>query len=239
MTFAAALLDPAADPPGGLKHGQRLSIYRNNIAAALTNALAVRYPAVQRMAGEEYFAVLARGFAGTHPPQSPVLIAYGAEFPAYLSLDTTGCRLPWLADLATFESAWWEAYHAREMPLLAATALLALSPEELGNASLEFHASVATVASRYPLAALWQGDAADCRAGESRTYLVCRPQADVIVRVLAPETAWMIQRLRQQATLGAVAAELAATWPAADLAAQLRGLLSLEIISGISGRSQT
>ena len=76
---------------GPLPH-PRLAIYRNNIAAALIGALKVRYSAFAALAGEAEFASLALSYGAARRPASPVLIAYGGDFPGYIADRLTPAR---------------------------------------------------------------------------------------------------------------------------------------------------
>ena len=44
-----------------------------------------RFPAVERLVGEEFFAGMAREFVMAHPPRSPLLLTYGDEFPDFIA----------------------------------------------------------------------------------------------------------------------------------------------------------
>src|SRR5262245_37344384 len=63
---------------------KRFEIYRNNVVAGLTRALAIRFPATEKIVGEEFFAAMARAFVLRHPPTSPVLLNYGDDFSAFV-----------------------------------------------------------------------------------------------------------------------------------------------------------
>ena len=67
--FAAALRDPALSAPLGLvgpdgaQTVKRFAVYRNNVVVSLTEALQAGFPAVCRLAGEEFFREMARVYA--------------------------------------------------------------------------------------------------------------------------------------------------------------------------------
>jgi hypothetical protein len=100
--FAAALDEPSAPPPTmthgrlGAPDARRFAVYRNNVAVGLIGALEARYPVSRRIAGDDLFRAMARAFVHRHKPRSPVMIAYGAEFPefaaAYLAAVEPGLR---------------------------------------------------------------------------------------------------------------------------------------------------
>jgi hypothetical protein len=101
--FAAALGEPSAPPPAtthgrlGAPDARRFAVYRNNVAVGLIGALEARYPVSRRIAGDDLFRAMARAFVRAHKPRSPVMIAYGAEFPefaaAYLAAAKAGPSL--------------------------------------------------------------------------------------------------------------------------------------------------
>jgi hypothetical protein len=89
--FAAALDDPAVATPAmthgrmGAPDARRFAVYRNNVAVGLIGAIEARYPVSRRIAGDDLFRAMARVFVRTHRPRTPVMIAYGAEFPEFVA----------------------------------------------------------------------------------------------------------------------------------------------------------
>ena len=126
-TFVAALRDPEASVPGSLAGpdrtpvARRFAVYRNNVAAGLIGVVAGAFPAVQRIVGEEFFKAMARAYVLAHPPESPVLMDYGADFADFIAGFEPAASVPYLADVARIERAWREAYHAAEAVPLAPT----------------------------------------------------------------------------------------------------------------------
>jgi Putative DNA-binding domain len=89
--FAAALGEPSAPPPTmtrgrlGAPDARRFGVYRNNVAVGLIGAVEARYPVSRRIAGDDLFRAMARAFVRRHKPRSPVMIAYGEEFPDFVA----------------------------------------------------------------------------------------------------------------------------------------------------------
>jgi Putative DNA-binding domain len=89
--FAAALGEPSAPPPAtthgrmGAPDARRFAVYRNNVVVGLIGALEARYPVSRRIAGDDLFRAIARAFVRAHKPRSPVMIAYGGEFPEFVA----------------------------------------------------------------------------------------------------------------------------------------------------------
>ena len=53
------------------------------MAVGLIGALEARYPVSRRIAGDDLFRAMARAFMRAHKPRSPVMIAYGEDFPEF------------------------------------------------------------------------------------------------------------------------------------------------------------
>src|SRR5690606_31278590 len=110
-TFSAALLDPARPVPDALvSHSagipeRRFAVYRNNVTVGLINALATRFPAVQRIVGEEFFRDMARVYVRAHPPRSRLLMEYGDDFADFVAGFGPVAELEYLADVARLEAA--------------------------------------------------------------------------------------------------------------------------------------
>ena len=77
--FAQSLLDPDRPVPAGLmahtsqRPVRRFAVYRNNVAIALTQALADTFPVVKQLVGDEFFDAMAGVYLREQPPRSPVL----------------------------------------------------------------------------------------------------------------------------------------------------------------------
>ena len=105
---------------------RRFSVYRNNVAVGLIGALEARYPVARRIVGADVFRALARALRYARKPRSPVMIAYGDDFPDFLAEAGAALDLPYLADVARLENAWVEAYHAEDATAAAIGDLAAL-----------------------------------------------------------------------------------------------------------------
>jgi hypothetical protein len=230
--FTAALDDPKAPTPPmtrgrmGEPDARRFAVYRNNVAVGLIGALEARYPVSRRLAGEETFRVMARAFVRAHRPRSPVMIAYGGEFPDFIA-GWDGAA-PLLADVARLENAWIEAYHEEDAAAATVAELAALSPDCLPEARIAFHPAMRLLRFSTPAASLW----AAAQAGGAPTApngpigedaLIARPDCDVRVRVLPPLAYDFAMKLSEGATL-AEAAE-AMDDPAFDFGTHLVGLV--------------
>jgi hypothetical protein len=234
--FAAALLDPALPSPaciavhGGATREDRFAIYRNNVVQGLIAALETRFPMVQRVVGEAFFAGAARLYIGQNPPRTPIMAFYGEDFPDFLAQFPPGAELPYLADLARLEAARTRAYHAEDAAPLPPEAFANLAPGDLLDLRLVLHPSLFILASPYPVATIFAMNSgalplAAIEDWRGEDVLVARPRMSVEVRALPPGGAAFLTKLAQAATLGEAAGATLAGEPQFDLTDALASLI--------------
>lgn len=235
--FAAALLDPDKPVPAGIRSPRgdadaaRFAVYRNNVFVGLTGALAKRFPVTQKLVGAEFFAGMARLFAGQEKPASPLLFEYGDSFPGFIETFEPARALPYLADVARIEAAWTRAYHAEDTQPLALEQIAKIDPARLATARLVAHPAVALIASGHPAGSIWAAHqvepVAPVAGWQAETVLVARPQLDVTVHVLPARDAAFAQALFAGAGLGMAAEAARAADGGFDFGAALVGLIGL------------
>jgi hypothetical protein len=247
--FATALADPAAPPPAatrgrlGSPDARRFSVYRNNVVVGLIGALEARFPVSRRIVGDDAFRAMARAFASARKPSSPVMIAYGRDFPDFAAdflrsaePPELNCLVDVARDVARLENAWVEAYHAEDAAIATVGDLRDLGPDQLAGTRIEFHPAARFLRFTTPAASIWaasqscDGPAAPDRSiGEDA--LIARPGCDVSVRILPALAYDFASRLREGATL--LEAALAADDPEFAFGIQLVGLVESGAVAAI------
>ena len=241
-SFVAALADPSMAPPAqtrgreGRPDARRFAVYRNNVAVGLTGSLEMRYPITRRLVGDAFFRGLARAFVVRNKPRSPVLIHYGADFPAFIAAFDPARELPYLPDVACLENAWVEAYHAAEGAPLGLADLAAIDPERLGELRFVFHPAVRLLRLAHPAASIWAAhqDASEPRPPghwRAEDAMVVRPHAEVDVRILPRGGYEFATALLSGAALADAAAPLAAE--GVDPGPHLVGLVEAGAVTNI------
>ncbi|MDP4031781.1 MAG: DNA-binding domain-containing protein [Pseudorhodobacter sp.] len=214
--FRAALLDPDCAVPEGLidpqgrPAGKRFAVYRNNVAVGLTEALEVGFPVLRRLVGMEFFAAMAGVFLRAHPPDSRMMMFYGAEMPDFLRHFPPVAHLPYLPDVARLELALRAAYHAADRPALAAERLAALPPERFLAARLQLAPALRLIVSDWPIHAIWRANTksantrsdAAAPAIRAESVVVLRPEFDPVPHLLAPGAAVFLAALLAGETVG-------------------------------------
>lgn len=141
---------------GGISAGERLDIYRNTFASALTRALRLSYPAVHRLVGAAFFEGAARIFIEGSPPKGACLDDYGERFAAFLFDLGPAASLPYLPDVARLEWAVNRALHADDAEPLNANRLASLSQPKRAHLRFTPHPSVRLVRVDYPADLIWR-----------------------------------------------------------------------------------
>lgn len=154
---------------------RRFAVYRNNVAVSLGEALASRFPAIRRLVGEAFFAAMARLFAETDRPKSPVLAEWGAGFAGFLEGFPPLAAYPYLGDIARIEFARGRAFHAADRGPVDPACVLRADPDRV---RLVLHPSVTLLALAHPAVSIW---ARNQPGGEGRP-LAKGPETALILR---------------------------------------------------------
>jgi hypothetical protein len=152
----------------GVRAEQGIAAYRGNAAAIAERALAAAYPTVQQLVGDESFAQLAQAVWHRFPPQRGDLAQFGAALPAWIELDPQLASEPYLADVARVDWAVHTIEQAADIEQPPA-GLALLGEIEPAHLRLRLRPGLVLVASRWPVATVWQ---AHQRADEDRFVAV-------------------------------------------------------------------
>jgi len=242
--FAAAIADPALPPPADtiVARGDlasRFAVYRNNAWVARLGVLDDLFPVSRRLVGDEAFRALGRRFFLSDPPIGPVAQDWAEPFADWIAAGDVAEVWPWLVDMARLEAAWMRAHHAAEAVPIALADCAAIAPEALMRHGLRLHPSLALVASPFPIGSIWaahqgEGEPAPLATEEPETVLVARPDAEVIVVVIAPADAAFAAALMLGESLGAAADAALDVAADFDLGDRLAALFRLGVVIGIA-----
>jgi hypothetical protein len=234
--FTRALFDPDLPPPEavsahtGRRPRKRFAVYRNNVVVSLIDALRAKFPATERIVGEEFFVAMARVFVTAHPPRSKILHTYGDDFGDFISAFEPAATVPYLADVARLEAARTRAYHAADAEPLTPAAFANIEADAIGSLRLTLHPSLHVLRSRHPVVTIWAMNAGEIALGPiddqaAEDALVLRPHLAVMVQSLPPGGAAFLETLADGLTLGEAAERAAADDARFDLTANLAGLI--------------
>ena len=192
--LAAALLGPDSRT-----HGPRFAIHRNNVTRSLIEALSAGFPMTRRLVGDDFFAHMALQFMRQHPPHGPVMMLYGANFPAFLSGFAPVTALPYLPDVAALEQALRESYHAADVPAISLESVSGLRDAH----HLTLAPSLRLIRSKWPIWAIWKASGvAPLPQAPGTDTVVLRPGFDPEPHPLPPGGGAFLATLLAGANLG-------------------------------------
>jgi hypothetical protein len=241
--FAEAILFNDAPIPAtvrqasGPAYASRFGVYRNNVIAGLTKAVAARYPVVRKLLWDDAFNRAVQLYVTAEPPRSPVMSEYGDSFPQFLRNIGQCAASDYLADVAELEAARTRAYHAAEATPLPRDAFASLAPEDLPDLRLTLHPSVALRKSRFPVVSIWEANRHDndntISEWKPECALIARPHLQVEVRPLSAGAYAFIAALAEGRTVGSAIEKGTATVPDFDLGECFNALIAADIVIGL------
>ncbi|SCZ54608.1 DNA-binding domain-containing protein [Epibacterium ulvae] len=232
--FTGAMMDAAQPVPEGLidgnkrPAGRRFNVYRNNVAVSLTEAMHQAFPVITKLLGTQNMDGLAGLFLRAHPPTSPLMMFYGAEFPAFLAQMPQLAHLGYLPDIARLELQMRRAYHAADTAMADAAFLSDLAPEDLMALHARIAPAVTVIKSSWPIYDIWRfntEDDAPKPASGAQDVLITRPEFDPVVQLLPQGAADWIIALQNGASFGTAFEVALQSTPSFDLTTPLTMLL--------------
>lgn len=134
----------------------RLEAYRRNYRENFRAALALGFPVIHQLAGDDAFAALSREFQDAHPSRSGDLHEAGECFPAWLDAELSAGAHAYFGDVARLERAREDVLRAATAPILEASALQAIPAEALPSQHLPLIPAAALLESRFPVLSIWR-----------------------------------------------------------------------------------
>ncbi|WP_296762373.1 DNA-binding domain-containing protein [Sediminimonas sp.] len=242
-TLHRAITTPNLAPPGGLSDGhgrpagRRFWVYRNNVAVSLREALRTGFPAVASLIGEQNFSTVARTYAQENPPDSPLLMLYGAGFPAFLDGFEPLAHIRYLGDVARLEHAMRRAYHAADSAAICSGTLRAIALKTLMDSSANLAPATTIVRSVWPVHAIraYALDPSNPKpAATPQNVLITRPDFDPVATPLPAGGAEFVEALARGATFAEAHDQAAATASGFDPAFTLGLLLDGAAIASLN-----
>lgn len=221
-----------------------MAVYRNTVLKGCVDALSSLYPAVRRLAGEDWLSALARDYARERPPADGGLHGYGDRFPEFIAdaLERAGLSedWPWLPDVARLDRLWSECHVAADAPVLALADLAGIDGDALERLRLRPHPAARWHRrAEWPIFSLW--DAARSASADpnpphwqGQAVLMTRPTGAVeAVELDAGEHA-LLDACAQDLALGEALIAASRHHPRTDAGAALARLLTRGAFSAIT-----
>jgi hypothetical protein len=148
-------------------NSDRLSIYTNNVYAALTKALQAIYPVIERLVDEKFFRFAARHYIDQYPSTSGDLNQYGEHFATFLSEFPPVASLAYLPDVARLELYCHQAYLAANDAPLDLQRLATVPQQDHGKLCFRINSSARLLRSAWPIDTIWRVNQSDYHGDQS------------------------------------------------------------------------
>ena len=195
QSLASALLQADQLNPAGFLGDpilvtQRFGIYRGNIRVNWEKSLAMAFPVLKQLVGDDFFAAMAARYGHEIPSCSGDLADFGQKFPDFAARFEPLATLPYVADLSRLEWAVYAASQAADSLALEPAALANLNEDSLAALQLKLRPGTALMESNWNIEGIWrahQSEQIEHRVeikSQSRC-MVRRPQWRVEVEALS------------------------------------------------------
>jgi hypothetical protein len=216
-----------------------IEIYRRNMLANLSGALASTFPVVERLVGAAFFREAARSFVGAHPSVSGDLNEYGEAFADFLEAYPHAKSLPYLADVARLEWACHESDQAADARPFELASLAAVPAESYPRIRFVLDPAVRLQRSRHPIEAIWSAnqagrDGTPDRESGPDSVMVRREHGSVLVTSVDPSEWEFLAAIAKGATLEEASAAMGDGVAERFLAEGLARLVREGVIVGFS-----
>lgn len=223
----------------GMAPAARLRVYRNNVYASLSSALAAGYPVVERLVGSDFFRFIARRYVREYPSVSGNLHDYGDLFADFLAV-TPGCEgLPYLPDVACLEWACQAVYHSAEPPRVDLAALTELPRDRYSEVRFRLHPASRLLTTKYPALRIWQvnqpgyqGDDIVSLDDGGDYLLVIRRDREIEIERLSTGEFVLLRELAEGRTVLYACEHALAMQPDLNLNARLRRYVASQALTG-------
>jgi len=238
-SFRDALLSREV-PADLVAPAEGFEVHRNTVMVSLKTVLRDTFPVVWRLVGEGFFLYAAEEFIPNHPPASPRLAHYGAEFPDFLAGFPPCRNLSYLPDVARLEWMMARAIDADDAIALTPDALKEIAPEDTSRLVFRFDPSIAFLESPWPIDAIWRAnqpgseDASVSLDGGGGFFEIRRHEDAVEMRALTAAAFAFRENLRKGAILEVATEAAREAHPAFPLSDALRDLFRDRAICGLS-----
>tara|TARA_R110002124_G_scaffold99650_7_gene245826 strand:+ start:7991 stop:8737 length:747 start_codon:yes stop_codon:yes gene_type:complete len=207
--FARALLNPDLATPAGLIDpsgrvaGKRFDVYRNNVVHSLIAAMGESFPAIKKIVGDDFFDAVAGVYIRAHPPQQPVMMFYGQDFPAFLLDFEPVAHLNYLSDVARLELVRRDCYNAADINPMDAMVLTTMSPDALMSARVTFVPCAVLFHTCHSAHSIWHYNMVEefQITDPQEWILLTRPELDIIPHHLDEATFAVLEALKNGDTL--------------------------------------
>lgn len=216
----------------------RLAIYRQTVIENLSNTLALIYPGIWALIGEQCANEVAHAFIKKkmYLPKPGELDNWVSAFPSFISTVIELQNYPYLSDYAQWEWLKHHAYGYAYKQGLSLDALESIAEPALASLKMAFMPFVEFLQTPYPLQdiqmLLDNPNSESLNLKPDDYYLVVTRVEEEIKTLWLEKTIWLcLKYLSEGKTLGETVSALTADYPDFDLASSLITLFNQNLVS--------
>lgn len=220
---------------------KRLAIYSNAYRSRLTEALDTSYPVLKMYVGDDEFEQLTLAYLDAHPSSYRSIRWFGDTLADFLRHYAPYQEFAFLPELAALEWTMGIIFDAANSEIVALEEMAAVPPEKWVDLQLQFHPSVQRLDFCWNVTMIWQTLTEDQTppepaVGEAQAWLFWRQDLSCQYSLLAPDEAWALDAMRQQATFGEICEGLCQFVDAENAGMRAASLLKGWISAGLIAR---
>lgn len=218
---------------------ERLGIYGEAYRLRLLEALAVDFPAVRALVGEQAFERLGLDYIAHHPSRHFSIRYFGASLSRFLAEHGVYRDRPYLAEMAAFEWSLGEVFDAADRLTITLEQMAAVPPPAWAEMRLRFHPTLRRLDLHWNVAPVWTalvqegGSYSLTRTEAAVAWLVWRRDLRSFFRSLGPEEAWALDAARRGKPFGEWCIGLCQWVGEEQAAAQAARLLRTWVVDGL------
>ena len=134
----------------------RLAVYATAYRLRLLEALAIHYPALQALIGEDAFEAMAMGYRQAHPSTYRSIRWFGDKLPTFLNTTMPYAKKKKLAEMAEFEWCLSYAFDASNAPLIDINKVEQLAPDIWSSVQFVFSPTLQQLNLQWRVVPFWQ-----------------------------------------------------------------------------------
>lgn len=219
---------------------ERLGVYRATIIENLRNSLALTFPGIWTLLGNDCANSVAYAFVKKpdNMPKTGCLDDWGDAFPDFLAAQFELQHLPYLKDYAQYEWLMHLAYGAAQAKAITADDLKKIPEEKIEDIRFVFLPSVFLLTTQFPLCRIKNiieqpnAPAIDLFEAVS-TVVIARPAGQVITLFVTEDMGLFFKCLHKGQTLGQATAQTSISYLDFDLSMAIGLLLKHSLIQEV------
>ena len=233
-------LDLLLNPQGHATGNERLEVYAEGYPARVRESIVEVYETLKAVMEEEAFESLCLEYARRHGADDYNLNHAGKDLADFLKHSPLSKKAPFLPDLARFEWALWEVFHAVDAEnSLTKEKIEGIPAEDWERSVFRFRPSVRTFETSWSVFDLWKSKRNGIVSGttpqkNSQNVLISRLGDQVRCELMSADQRRLVEMLMSGETLGGACEMLAETSEAEQLpiAAWFQGWIRDGLIAG-------